>query len=101
MLLKSKKNLKRCGKRIQLHCDYDEDGSITETEWNMCIGVKKGKVVGKILTHKYAEKNIFRLRIKIIISYFLSEEHISKIIDPGEKKRKESIPFFHWLKDYD
>ena len=43
LLLKSKKNLKRCGKRIQLHCDYDEDGSITETEWNMCIGVKKGK----------------------------------------------------------
>ena len=51
LLLKSKKNLKRCGKRIQLHCDYDEDGSITETEWNMCIGVKKGKVISIILTH--------------------------------------------------
>ena len=43
LLLKSKKNMKRCGKRIQFHCDYDNDRKITETEWNMCVGVKKGK----------------------------------------------------------
>ena len=29
---------------MQFHCDYDNDRKITETEWNMCVGVKKGKL---------------------------------------------------------
>ena len=33
--------------------------------------------------------------------FIVSEEHFSKIADSGAQKRKESIPFFHWLKDYD
>ena len=43
LLLRSKKEMKRCGKRIQIHCDYDKDRAITEMEWNTCMGIKKGK----------------------------------------------------------
>ena len=48
LLLRSKKEMKRCGKRIQIHCDYDKDRAITEMEWNTCMGVKKGKSMNNL-----------------------------------------------------
>ena len=35
--LASRRELKRCGKRIQLHCDPDENQYIFESEWLTCI----------------------------------------------------------------
>ena len=40
--------MKRCGKRIQIHCDYDKDRAITEMEWNTCMGIKKGKSMNSL-----------------------------------------------------
>ena len=35
--LSSRRELKRCGKRIQLHCDPDENQFIFESEWLTCV----------------------------------------------------------------
>ena len=35
--LARRKELKRCGKRIQLHCDPNNDMKINESEWLTCI----------------------------------------------------------------
>ena len=35
--LTSSRELKRCGKRIQLHCDPDGNASITQQEWLACV----------------------------------------------------------------
>ena len=40
--LKGDRELRLCGKRIQMHCDADGDKSITEREWDACLGVKEG-----------------------------------------------------------
>ena len=48
LLLRSKKEMKRCGKRIQIHCDYDKDRAITEMEWNTCMGIQKGKLMNSL-----------------------------------------------------
>ena len=41
-LLSRHRSLRRCGKRIQLHCDPDESKTITESEWVRCV-TNKGK----------------------------------------------------------
>ena len=41
--LKGDSELRLCGKRIQMHCDADGDKSITEREWDACLGVKEGE----------------------------------------------------------
>jgi hypothetical protein len=35
--------MKRCGKRIQLHCDPDGNSSITQKEWLACVLKHSGK----------------------------------------------------------
>ena len=42
LALKSRKKLKKCGTRMQLHCDLDNDRKITADEWNLCTGAVKG-----------------------------------------------------------
>ena len=42
--LKGDSELRLCGKRIQMHCDTDGDKSITEREWDACLGVKEGEI---------------------------------------------------------
>ena len=56
LLLRSKKEMKRCGKRIQIHCDYDKDRAITEMEWNTCMGIKKGKSMNSLKNNCYQDK---------------------------------------------
>ena len=41
--MKADPELRLCGKRIQMHCDADGDKSITEREWDACLGVKEGE----------------------------------------------------------
>ena len=41
--LKKDRDLRLCGKRIQLHCDSDDDENITREEWEVCIGVREGE----------------------------------------------------------
>ena len=48
LLLKRRRELKRCGKRLQFHCDIDEDQKISEHEWNSCLGVAS-KGINEIL----------------------------------------------------
>lgn len=42
------RRLKRCGKRIQLHCDQNNDQTLTETEWITCVHAKKDQIRGKV-----------------------------------------------------
>ena len=41
--LSSIRKMKRCGKRIQLHCDPDGNASITQQEWLACVLKHSGK----------------------------------------------------------
>ena len=41
--LSSIRKMKRCGKRIQLHCDPDGNSSITQQEWLACVMKHSGK----------------------------------------------------------
>ena len=41
--MKADPELRLCGKRIQMHCDADGDKSISEREWDACLGVKEGE----------------------------------------------------------
>ena len=49
LLLKRRRELKRCGKRLQFHCDIDEDQKISEQEWNSCLGVASKGINDKLL----------------------------------------------------
>ena len=40
--LKDQRDLRGCGKRLQFHCDANEDTEINLDEWNLCLGVGKG-----------------------------------------------------------
>ncbi len=48
--LKRDRDLRLCGKRIVLHCDADGDKSISDREWNICVGVKEGKCKKRVTT---------------------------------------------------
>ncbi|CAB4056063.1 unnamed protein product [Lepeophtheirus salmonis] len=39
--IKKDHRLKRCGKRLPIHCDIDQSNSISLSEWEICIGVEE------------------------------------------------------------
>jgi len=35
--------LRLCGKRLQIHCDFDKDRRVSRSEWDVCLEIRKGK----------------------------------------------------------
>ena len=99
LLLKRQRELKRCGKRLQFHCDIDEDQKISEQEWNSCLGVtSKGMIY--YLFYFWSIDNIKQIFYTIISESFLltSVSHRHLIRGPVSTKRRGPNPLKTWLK---
>lgn len=44
-----KPGMKLCGKRLQKHCDLDDDQRISELEWKVCVGIEPGEFTSSTL----------------------------------------------------
>ena len=103
--LSSIRKMKRCGKRIQLHCDPDGNASITQQEWVACVLKHSGKdtflFYGK---NEYEWMNILKNKkmlnnVTYRISYFLFPENTSQQQLPViTKNPRGPNPLEKWLK---
>ena len=87
--IKEIRQLRLCGKRIHQHCDMNHDNRISSHEWNICLGVKKGKKKGEITFEIYEQ--LFNL-------YIFSEERRVQVNSRPIGKRRGPNPLKTWLK---
>ena len=99
LLLKRRRELKRCRKRLQFHCAIGEDQKISEQEWNSYLGVASKGIHGKSFVFGSID-NIKQIFYIFISESFLltSVSHRHLIRGPVSTKRRGPNPLKTWLK---